>query len=458
MRAARRAVLAAALIGPGCQAIEPAHDAGFAPMGGGAAGGVTADATPFMPFGGGGGPTGGGLAPVGGGAAPVGGGEAPTSRCGSDVELTAAEIDPRPRIRSETVSIAVAMTGGQLVAVSGHSPDGGALIFRESAASWTPGGGRDDRDGLVGPRFTGDVGLEITGREASGCAASTTVDVRVVGDVLVSAGDGGLHAIANHGQPIGLYAQIADRALAGLAFVPADVDSDPPGFVVAVRDGGGEPGYIVRVDLDGRVIREFETLDIAGEPIYPEGRGPRRLLVDIGRGEVLADGDNRARIHRWTLDGAHQGYAEIPSQPTGNADLYGFGLSEGQPVVGQLDADSLYRIDAEGGSRILASVAASFTELIAVGDGHGDAVIAVTSGSGNSATATLFGPTGRELRTAALASNAWPENFALFGSGYLATAGRQIMLLDGDLSVIDSSWSGFSIDISQYAGIVWLDQ
>ena len=418
---------------------------------------------PFPMGGGTGGGAGGGQAPpdpsdAAAGGAPTdpdtaaGGGAPPTC---DDFAITAAFLAPaRPFLRSDTVEITVGAAAGEIASVEGEGVDGGNVTVRDGAVFFTAGGGIDNPAGVPGPRWTGTVGVRITARDATGCVAEARADVPLDGDVIAGEHTGSLYALGNDGRIFGQYAQLDDRPITDFITLPND--GGPRRFAAAIESRGDRPVTLMLVDADGRPGEPFETVDQGGAPIYIEDQHPRRIVYDAARGEILADGDERARVHRWTLDGIYRGHIEIPSGGSGRGMPIGFGVLEGEVVVG-FDPDSnLYRLPADGEPVFFVGAGRSFEDLFSVATGHGDTVLAIIE---QVETIYAFGPGGRSAGVGDYGSG-YARHMTPFRDGHLytSTTGGHLRRLGPDLMVADDAWDlRPRDDFPRYLGIAWLD-
>ena len=206
------------------------------------------------------------------------------------------------------------------------------------------------------------------------------------------------------------------------------------------------------LDADGRPGEPFETLDRSGDPIYIEDHHPGRIVYDPARDELLADGDERGRVHRWSLDGVHQGFIELP----GGGEPIGFGMLEGEVVVGILRDYDLYRLPVDREPAFFVTAGRSFQNVFGVATGHDDTVLAFIE---QEEIIYAFGPGGRAAGTGDYGSGA-VRHMMIFRDGHLftSTTGGSLRLLGPDLMVADNQWDERPDgSFPSYIGVAWLD-
>ena len=469
------AVFACGGLAGACQALETESPAVIdSDAGGAGSGGGGVNAQPGGASGGNaqpGGASGGNAQPGGasGGYAQPGGdantgGVLPPPPPNCETLAVTARIEAAESIsRSDAVEILYTAPAG--TTISAFAAEGGLFTQRrDGALFYSPGGSVNGDDELQWPWFTGAVNITVRAVDAEGCRGEAETSVVVAGDVLASdLTSGGIFALGSDGRVIGRYRQGGNRGASDLILLPEAVGG---GFVYATPGYADEPPTLTRLTAEGRrdpAVFQMETN--ARTPLYEDGEGPKRLIFDTERQELLGDNGYAGSVHRWSLDGSYVGHWDAPAEEGRSPAYYrtlGFArLPDGRIVFGVQDAPELYTLD-NGRVDLFTQFEIGLTCLGAGADGS---VVA----SGHDGSTVLFvrlDADAAELGRAEVSRDYEAVNLIPFRSGYLHSEASSYTLRfhTGDLQVPENQDDYWAQDYMNRNGldnaraILWLDR
>jgi len=360
-----------------------------------------------------------------------------------------------PFTRGDAVSIAFETDRPAEVAFT--STPGGRFVERADHVFWSAGG--EDAEGDVDwPWFTGPVTVTATARDADGCVGEASVDIVLAGDVvLTDALRGTLLVYGSDGRYLGRYAQVIEgRGLGAIITMPRSAGG---GVLVAVGPEGGRRAEMKHLGPGGELVRDFESTDLAGIPLWAEGEGPRALLYWPARDEILADNGDEGRIFRFNPAGEYLGDYVLPGDGAFGRESIGFGLVGERAVAGVGQRERIYYIDSPDppeAAELMVEAGDGFDSLIAVGSGYDDTVVALMRRGGNEFRAYAYDTRARQTAMTFLRFET--RYITRFLGAYLTLDLNGFALRGLDLQTIEEDWDEIAdINIGTRGGFAWLD-
>lgn len=411
--------------------------------------------------GGGGGPiVGGGAGGAGGGGMP---GAFPSSNpdCAADAVVFEAELTaPGPFTRAQPAPITYRVYAKGVVQIFGRSQDGGNFTAPgEGRLTWAAGGGEDDPLGANVPIWQGTYHIELAAQDAEGCVGTTSLEIPMVGDVLVGDSNGRLSVRGSDGRWVVSLGLVAEQPISAMILAP-DAERE---LIVGLRSGLGGAPFIARIDEHGTILSRFAEVDLAGEPLFDAG-GPLHLFHDPATNEILCDGVPEGAVLRFNLLGDYLGAYHIGAGDSGDHVAIGFARQDGRVLAGTSANDRVYLLDAAEGE-LFVDTGGSFNEFYALATGPDDTVLVAHTLGDYSNQITAYGLGGQELRMGDI-GDLEPQHIVPFRDGHLMVGALDpVRRLDPSLTVLapdadgdrwdDYGGSGFGF--GSIGSIVWLN-
>ena len=376
--------------------------------------------------------------------------------CAPDaVRLTARLADPGPYSRAEAAVITYEVTPAGAYRMFGSGPSGGEIADAgPGRVEFRAAGGEGSPHGVRVPLWQGPYPVELAAQSDEGCVGKATVEVPLVGDVIVGDDGGHLHLRGSDGRPVAELGQALEQPMSALILDP----DDPQGLIAGFRSGLGGGPFIARLDARGNIRKRFAEVDLQGGPLFPDG-GPRHLYHDRDSDEILCDGVSDGTILRFDRFGDFVGRWRVPAE--NDYASIGFTRQEGRVIAGHASHDRLYFLGDT--PELYLDTGGSFHELYAMAPAYDDEVMVIHSLGDYANQISLFGPGGQEMRNQEIGA-AQPEHVVPFRGGYLAVGAYEpIVRYDRDLTPHDPAatgepWNaGGTLGFSRATSLVWLN-
>ena len=279
----------------------------------------------------------------------------------AELAIRAQVLGAGPFRRGDAIRVNVTASAGEIAALGTRSPLGGTTTARADHLFWSYAGAPAVR--------AGSHALTVVARNARGCEATASVNVDLLGDLILGDDRGRLLFAGSDGSLIEVFATVGDMRIDAVRALPDGT------YLVGARGP-----LIAHLAADGRMIGDPFELEFLGEPVFrTDGAHPHNLYYDAARDRVWSDGDV-GFVHTWNLRGEYQ-----ESFPMGFSGAFraaiGFAETDGWLVVGQFDEGRVRKIplDPEGDapSEAYADLG-SFAQLGGMTNGpEGDVLIAL---------------------------------------------------------------------------------
>ncbi len=373
--------------------------------------------------------------------------------CAEAPVVRAQLVAEGPFTRGDAVEIRFEIEPPGDYALRFEAEPGGRFVERADHVFWSAGA--NEAGDVDWPWFSGEIGVRVLA-DAGGCVGSAEVQVRLVGDVLLSDGLGGaIYTYGSDGRYLGRYAQVIEgRVLGALVALP---EAAGGGVLVAVSpEGGREEALLIQLDAHGQELRRWENRNLAGIPLWADREAPRHLMWWPERGELLADNGPRSEVYRFDEQGRYLGAYALPGDGQFSRESIGFALVGGRAVAGTAQRDRIYYLDVEP-PELMVEAGDGFDDLVGLCSGYEDSVLALMRRGGNEARAYAYDARARETAMGFLRGQTL--HCLPFMGGYLMLDANGLSQRHANLDLFDEPDfdEPAPVNIGTRAGFTWLN-